>query len=153
MRKVLVALDESDASKRAATFVNEFFDASSTEVVAVNVAAHAVPWVAGVPFGAMWGWGWPTGDVAVLAAHPELDERRDLAAEAEEAVQDSGLRASEVVHETGNAAQAILRAADETGADLIVVGTNDQGALARFVFGSVSDDIVRQADRPVLVVR
>lgn len=151
-KKVLVALDETDASKRAAAFVNEFFDESSTEVVAVNVAAHAVPWVAGVPFGAMWGWGWPAGDVALLAAHPELDELRDPDTEAGETVREAGLRDAEVLHEVGDPARAILRAAEEAGADLIVVGTNDHGALSRFLFGSVSDDVVHRADRPVLVV-
>ena len=38
MRRILVAVDESPALGRAATFVNAFFKADDVSVVAVNVA-------------------------------------------------------------------------------------------------------------------
>ena len=38
-------------------------------------------------------------------------------------------------------------------ADLIVVGSHGRGTVGRFLIGSVSDHVVRNAPCPVLVVR
>jgi hypothetical protein len=62
MKRVLVAVDDSDASRRAATFVNYFFDGMDVEILAVNVAPAAAPWIpAGVIWGALYGGHMTTG--------------------------------------------------------------------------------------------
>jgi nucleotide-binding universal stress UspA family protein len=48
---------------------------------------------------------------------------------------------------------AILAAAKETHADLIVIGTHGRRGLSRLVLGSVAEDVVRRAPCPVLAVR
>lgn len=48
---------------------------------------------------------------------------------------------------------AILSEAHRTGADVIVVGSRGLSALGRLVLGSVSRGVLRQATRPVLVVK
>jgi nucleotide-binding universal stress UspA family protein len=53
----------------------------------------------------------------------------------------------------GPAADAIVRHAATTGADLLVMTTHGRGPLARFWFGSVADALVRQLPIPVLFVR
>jgi nucleotide-binding universal stress UspA family protein len=53
----------------------------------------------------------------------------------------------------GTAWNEILRVAQETGADLVVVGAHRRGPRGRMVFGSTSSHVVRQAACPVLVVR
>jgi nucleotide-binding universal stress UspA family protein len=53
--------------------------------------------------------------------------------------------------ETGDPAVAILRAA--AGVDLIIIGTHGRGGFDRFRHGSVADQIVREAQSPVLLVR
>jgi nucleotide-binding universal stress UspA family protein len=50
-------------------------------------------------------------------------------------------------------APAILRAAGAWRADLILVGSSGRGALGRALLGSVSDEVVRAAPCPVLVVK
>jgi hypothetical protein len=52
-RRILVALDETDASRTAAEFVNEFFGDRDMEVFAINVARHPIMWYPGYgyPFG------------------------------------------------------------------------------------------------------
>ena len=47
----------------------------------------------------------------------------------------------------------IVKAGEELGADLIVVGSRGLGAVRRSLMGSVSDSVVRHAHCPVLVVR
>jgi nucleotide-binding universal stress UspA family protein len=53
----------------------------------------------------------------------------------------------------GNEPDAILRAADEVGADLIVVGTHGRTGLDRLLCGSVAESVLQRSSRPVLVVR
>lgn len=52
----------------------------------------------------------------------------------------------------GKPAREILRLAGEQQADLIVMGVQGRGAVDRLLFGSVSQQVVRQAACPVLVV-
>ena len=50
------------------------------------------------------------------------------------------------------AARALLGYANDHDADLIVMGTSGRRGLARMVLGSVAEEIVRTAERPVLCV-
>lgn len=50
-------------------------------------------------------------------------------------------------------ADAILLAADELGVDAIVMSTHGHGGLARWVFGSVADKVLRRAHVPILLTR
>ncbi len=53
----------------------------------------------------------------------------------------------------GKPADEILDLAKEVGADLLFVGSHGKTGLERFVLGSVSERIVREAKCPVMVVR
>jgi nucleotide-binding universal stress UspA family protein len=53
---------------------------------------------------------------------------------------------------TGSPAEAILRAADEEHADLIVMGTHGHSGYERFFVGSVTNKVLHKASVPVLVV-
>jgi nucleotide-binding universal stress UspA family protein len=53
----------------------------------------------------------------------------------------------------GEPGESIIEAAEAESADLIVVGSHGRGAVGRFLIGSVSDHVVRNASCPVLVVR
>lgn len=53
----------------------------------------------------------------------------------------------------GKAVDEILTLAREVGADLIFVGSHNKASLERMVLGSVSEQIVRQAECPVMVAR
>jgi nucleotide-binding universal stress UspA family protein len=53
----------------------------------------------------------------------------------------------------GSAWEQILQAADETKADLIVMGTHGRRGLTHAVLGSVAEKVVRLSPVPVLTVR
>jgi nucleotide-binding universal stress UspA family protein len=52
----------------------------------------------------------------------------------------------------GSAAEEIVRAAEEEVADLIVIATHGQSGWKKFISGSVTERVVRLADRPVLTI-
>ena len=53
----------------------------------------------------------------------------------------------------GRPAQMVLDAARREGATLIVMGTHGRTGLARLALGSVAEEVIRQADAPVVTVR
>jgi nucleotide-binding universal stress UspA family protein len=53
----------------------------------------------------------------------------------------------------GSAADQILRFLREGSFDLLVMGTHGRTGLAHFVVGSVTEEVQRRAEIPVLVVR
>lgn len=55
--------------------------------------------------------------------------------------------------ETGEAADAILRVAGETGCTQIFMGTHGRGAVSGLVLGSVATKVIHLADIPVTLVR
>lgn len=53
----------------------------------------------------------------------------------------------------GEPAERIVRAAKEDGADLIIMSSHGRTGLARTVFGSVAETVMRLAHCPVMVVK
>ena len=53
----------------------------------------------------------------------------------------------------GNAAEEIIKAADEVNADLIAMSTHGRHGLTRWAFGSVTDKVLRAGHKPILTVR
>jgi nucleotide-binding universal stress UspA family protein len=60
---------------------------------------------------------------------------------------------AEVVIRAGDAAQEILGAARDQGAQLIAMGTHGRTGLSRVVLGSVAQAVVRRSPVPVMLVR
>ena len=58
----------------------------------------------------------------------------------------------EEIEATGLPAETLLAYAREHDADLVVMGTAGRRGVARFFLGSVAEEVVRRADRPVLTV-
>lgn len=53
----------------------------------------------------------------------------------------------------GDAVDMILRAAEETNSDVIVMGTHGRSALARLLLGSVAERVLRKSPCPVLTAK
>ncbi len=53
----------------------------------------------------------------------------------------------------GDPATEILRIAQDTNSDLIVMGTHGRSGLGRLLMGSVAEQVVRKASCPVLTVK
>jgi nucleotide-binding universal stress UspA family protein len=155
MRRILLAVDESDASQRAAAFVDRFFGDLDVAVTAVNVArspigsASRMPYamVPPVPFGGVYTWPLTGTDQEALRAD---EQRAEL--EARTVAAGKAPPGTDVDVTFGDPVDAIALAAEDHDADLIVVGSEHKGTLQRWFGRSVSDDLTHDAPRPVLVV-
>ncbi len=63
-----------------------------------------------------------------------------------------GITTHVVVVDGGKAGVALVQAGERLWADAIVVGSRGRGGVARALLGSVADQVVRHAGRPVFVV-
>lgn len=147
---VLLALDDSDASHEAALAATQLFG-SDADYLAVHVA-DPVPVTPGLGWGAVSGYPYPAVPPGALRAEPSRSELvQDARRRAAELAAQAGVGAAPV-GEVGDAADAILRAADEHHADVIVVGWHHRGWLTRVLEPSVTDDVAHGASVPVVVV-
>lgn len=130
LRRIVLAIDGSAASKRALQFLLRTMRPTSQEPALVAVT-HAMPFL----------------------NYPEL--RRAGQAMVEECsakLLQAGYRV-EQVPTIGNPADEILKVADTHEADLIVTGAKGLGAVGRFLLGSVSTRVAQHASCSALVVR
>jgi nucleotide-binding universal stress UspA family protein len=161
MTHVLIAVDDSDTSVRAATTAHRLFGDEARYTV-LNVApgaslfwggepiAYGTPYplypgvgaVGGVPLGVQS----PAGPENVTRDRIEVAEQR-----ADDVAQEAGIIDARPVGDTGDAAEAILATARDHGADVIVVGSHDRNWFSRLFTGSVAEAVTRDADIPVLV--
>jgi nucleotide-binding universal stress UspA family protein len=92
-----------------------------------------------------------TGPVESESADDAARNAQRKLEQARRALAERSLRA-EFVPSVGPPAKAIVRLADERGADLIVVGTRKKRLFERLVEGSVYHDVLHSAKCDVLVV-
>lgn len=150
MKNVLVAIDGSDFDRTVLRRTHDLFG-DDTHYIVVNV--HNEPLVYSTVALAH-------GMASVISA-PELlryvedddTTERDRAIEtARRAAEDAGITDLEVDIESGDPTAAILLAAEEHEADVIVVGSHGRNWFERVFNPSVSRQLVERAHHPVLVV-
>ncbi len=137
MKKILAAMDGSEASMHGVRKALEFADALGAEVTLAHVIPHVfVP--AEVPF--------DSGRLAEEALRAGELMLTQTAAEL-------GRPAMSRVCLRGTPGESLSELADTGGFDLVVVGSKGRGAVSRMLVGSTTDRLVHICRKPVLVVR
>lgn len=67
-------------------------------------------------------------------------------------LRDEGFQVETAVLDEGNAAEQVLKYADEQKAGLIVLTSHGRTGIGRFLLGSVAENIARHANCPVMIV-
>jgi nucleotide-binding universal stress UspA family protein len=158
MTRVLVAVDDTEGSVRAAEAAHRLFG-EAADYLAVNVTnvldMAAVPWYTagwGAPYAAPYGAVWAYRSDVTIDPDGVADSEQVAENQAREVADQSGLTDAHALGEAGDPAEAVLHAADEHHVDVIVVGTHHRGWFDRLLRPSVSKEIVRSSTVPVLVV-
>ncbi|MFZ5438598.1 MAG: universal stress protein [Myxococcota bacterium] len=138
MKNLLVAVDGSDASLKAARQAAELARAFSAPLTVLTVVQPMI-----MPAEAVW---------APMEAmqQAELERGQQLVAETQRALLPLPTRA---VVKVGPPAEGIVETAHELGVDLVVVGSTGKGAVRRLLVGSVADRVMHLSLVPVLIVR
>jgi len=146
VRRLLVAVDGSEAADAAVDIVARDRTFSGLEVTVLHVTPAAFPWWLGMHA--------TDGDSyqALLDMNAAAARGQQVAAErATRLLQDAGLPATSR-QRMGDPAEEIVRASAELDADLVVIGSRGRTGLTRLVLGSVARQVVRHAAASVLVV-
>jgi len=95
------------------------------------------------------------GSVYVEELNRSLDELRDPPETVDRLADrlDAAGVAAERREAVGDPAEAVLTAAADVDADAILLGSRKRTPVGKAVFGSVSQDVILGADRPVIVAR
>jgi nucleotide-binding universal stress UspA family protein len=133
----LVGYDGSDASRRAFQFAVELARAGSGRVRVVSVLQ--------VTEGGADTCALMMADCGTQRAQELLDELATIAPDTAKLVD------VELVH--GSPGDVLLGQIVQHGVDHIVIGHTERGALARWLLGSVSNNVLARAHVPVTVVR
>jgi len=137
-KRILVSLDLSDGSEQVARAAQRIAAASDAEIIALHVVEF-------VPLE-------PMGETLM----PSTDIEAELVARARERLADLtvqwGMARTSCRVETGHTKAEILRVANESAVDLIVVGSRERHGLAILV-NFTEDTVLHAAHCDVLAIR
>jgi nucleotide-binding universal stress UspA family protein len=135
VKRILVGTDGSEHAQRAVRWAADLAAGTGAEVVAVHAVGLLVTT--------------PDGPVPSTPFHDRLlaSLEGEWTAELRAAGVPVRCRLAE-----GSAVTALLQAADEEGADMIVVGSRGAGGFSDLHLGSTSHQVALYADRPVTIV-
>lgn len=143
LERLLVPLDGSKTAELALPSALAMADCFGCELLLLCVAR--IPHVIG-------GQGTePTEPYAVIFENRRRDARQYVQETAVQ-LQAKGYRVRGVVVEGESEAEAILYAADELAADIIVMSTHGHSGVSRWAFGSTADKVLRAASIPLLLI-
>src|SRR5438128_9261196 len=137
MKRIVVGFDGSEHSRKALERAADLADGATLAVVCAADVARLVRD--------------PSGGVSPVDP-ADAEARTRALAEARRYLEGRGLEGV-FIEGTGHPADVIVQEAEESGADLIVIGTRGLNAAKRLVLGSVGTTIVHHAPCDVLVVR
>lgn len=132
--RILVAVDGSDQSRRAAMLGLALAKPYDVEVDALHAVEGGVP----------------TGTVN-KGEEVQDDSGDEILAEISEMADDVGVAVTTHMVK-GQASEIIIRQARESGADLIVMGRQGRTGVGERLLGSVTERVLRNTDVPVLII-
>jgi nucleotide-binding universal stress UspA family protein len=139
IKRVLCPTDLSEVSARAFDYAAAFAGWYGARLSVLHVAP-TLPAMVGVS-GAM-----------LPPPPPEPEDYRPAVERFVAERSPTGSRPVETLVATGNPAARVVECAEETNADLVVVGTHGRHGLPRWLLGSVAEQLLRTAPCPVLAV-
>ncbi|MEF8879049.1 MAG: universal stress protein [Candidatus Thermoplasmatota archaeon] len=146
MKKMLVAYDGSEASKKAIELCKKCSDKDDEVILLTVVPAE----LSESSFTKML---LPTIDLSsVVESGSFKDKAVESLSNVVEDIKDNFSNV-DIAVESGDPADEILLSAKKNQVDIVVIGYKGYGKEGRFLLGSVTDKVVRHASMSVMVVR
>ncbi len=144
MKNILVAVDFSDVSERVVAKAGEMARVTGAKLWVLH-AVTDTSFISGageVPIP------WTIADEDLPKHFPGEDGRlKEMVA----SLQDKGIEA-QALFVSGPAVDRVLALAEDTDADMIVLGSHGHTALYKLLVGTITEGVLRKTHRPVLVV-
>jgi len=147
--RIMVPLDGSKVGEAAIPVLLQLVDklapGAKVEVILIGIITLLRHWVV-------------VGEASAPVSYTEqelnlIKERvSDYLTKTGESLKQKGVTVRTVVS-SGNAADEIIKAAEENHVDLIAMSTHGRSGLRRLAFGSITDKVLRRSPVPVLMVR
>lgn len=143
LKRILVALDGSDFSFRAAKYAIKIAKMANAEIFFMHSVVNP-------PYGD------PRSAGMMISAY--IKEATELAElwyiNAGNMASEQGVKfTAETIFDVASASDSIVNYAESKKVDLIVVGTKGRTGLKRLILGSVASGVVTHASCPVLITR
>lgn len=142
MKKILLPVDGSEFSKKAAEKAKELASTFGSEIILLHVNeffryAHNI-----------------SGDGALVRKIREDFDKKDetILKSAQKFFSDTDIKV-ETVSIEGDAAEEIVKYVDSNDIDLVIMGSHGIGGFRRYLIGSVTHKVLIQIERPILIVR
>jgi len=141
--KILIGVDDSPHSKAAVEFVRKMSWPEHSQVIAYSVVQLPGPVYAEM---------YVPSTLPVEVTQEMVRAHRDIATSAQRTLESAGFAAKACILE-GDARTALVEAAHDEHADLIVVGSHGRTGISKLFMGSVANHVVTHAPCSVLVVK
>jgi nucleotide-binding universal stress UspA family protein len=152
IRKILIPLDGSKPSDRAAEYAVDMAKRRKANLVAVHVMHLPAYPLTTAPIEGM-----PTHMVTPIPATISNEERKmaeNCLNRVERMAKNAEVKIkTKIIEDQPSIVHAITKIAEKEGCDLIVMGTKGRTGIKKFLLGSVASGVVTYAPCPVLVVR
>ncbi len=134
---VLFATDGSEVSRRAGEYAARLADGLGAKLFALYVVDEHLAFHSGIHYGEL--------------VEKFSEDGREATGEVRALAEKSGVECEELIV-LGRPDRAIIAAAEELGADPIVLGSAGKSRMEHTLIGSVSEEVLRHANRTVVVV-
>ena len=150
MKKILIALDYSPAAEKIAEAGYALAKASNAAVILMHVV-NEPNYYATLDYSPIMGY---TGfGPAEMMTMIDLDEVKKASQDfLDQSKKHLGDEAITTLVTEGDCAEAILKTATDSGADLIVMGTHSRRGLDKILMGSIAEKVLNHSDIPLFII-
>ena len=146
--RIVVGIDGSELATKALRHAVVLAKKTGARLFAVTSTEPSVLVTAGAEFMAV-----DTGAIVADLEEIKAKSAQATLAAAETLVAGEGLTVEKIHVPSSVAADAILKTAEQQGADLIVMGSHGRRGLGRLLLGSQAAEVLARTTVPVLVVK
>lgn len=145
---IICAIDGSDLSTKALRHALAFAAKADGKVTAVTVTEPSIIVAPGAEIMMV-----DTSSIIEDLETAKAESAKKILADADAVAAEAGTSIAGMHIANSPAAEGILHAGKEIGADLVVMGSHGRRGLGRLLLGSQTAEVLAHADIPVLVIK